>query len=115
MTDDAESAGLKVPHLSDETIRALNEFVPVHGQSVKNPLDIFSVLVNPEHVDGDEPDGSWTVTAPGTDRMWQSIVMSALIVSSLAISLGVNLKRRSADSSERDFEVFFRIRGRRSD
>jgi acyl-CoA synthetase (NDP forming) len=49
MTDDAESAGLKVPHLSDETIRALNEFVPVHGQSVKNPLDIFSVLVNPEH------------------------------------------------------------------
>lgn len=49
MTDAAESAGLKVPHLSEKTIRELGEFVPVHGQSVKNPLDIFSVLVNPEH------------------------------------------------------------------
>jgi acyl-CoA synthetase (NDP forming) len=49
MTDDAESAGLCVPHLSDETVRGFEEFVPVHGQSVKNPLDIFSVLVNPEH------------------------------------------------------------------
>ncbi len=49
MTDAAESAGLKVPHLSEETIRGLSEFVPVHGQSVKNPLDIFSVLINPEH------------------------------------------------------------------
>ncbi len=49
MTDAAESAGLKVPHLSEESIRGLGEFVPVHGQSVKNPLDIFSVLINPEH------------------------------------------------------------------
>lgn len=49
MTDAAERAGLKVPHLSEATIRGLGEFVPVHGQSVKNPLDIFSVLVNPEH------------------------------------------------------------------
>jgi acyl-CoA synthetase (NDP forming) len=49
MTDAAERAGLQVPQLSDETIRGLSEFVPVHGQSVKNPLDIFSVLVNPDH------------------------------------------------------------------
>ncbi|MBI5115233.1 CoA-binding protein [Candidatus Poribacteria bacterium] len=49
MTDAAERAGLKVPHLSEATIRGLEEFVPVHGQSVKNPLDIFSVLVNPDH------------------------------------------------------------------
>jgi acyl-CoA synthetase (NDP forming) len=49
MTDAAEKAGLKVPHLSEASIRGLGEFVPVHGQSVKNPLDIFSVLVNPEH------------------------------------------------------------------
>jgi acyl-CoA synthetase (NDP forming) len=49
MTDAAESAGLKVPHLSDESISGLGEFVPIHGQSVKNPLDIFSVLMNPDH------------------------------------------------------------------
>jgi acyl-CoA synthetase (NDP forming) len=49
MTDAAESAGLKVPHLSEESIRGLGEFVPIHGQSVKNPLDIFSVLINPDH------------------------------------------------------------------
>jgi acyl-CoA synthetase (NDP forming) len=49
MTDDAERAGLKVPHLSEASIRGLGEFVPIHGQSVKNPLDIFSVLMNPEH------------------------------------------------------------------
>jgi len=49
MTDAAERVGLKVPHLSEATINGLGEFVPVHGQSVKNPLDIFSVLVNPDH------------------------------------------------------------------
>jgi acetyltransferase len=49
MTDAAESVGLKVPHLSEQTIGGLGEFVPIHGQSVKNPLDIFSVLVNPDH------------------------------------------------------------------
>lgn len=49
MTDAAERAGLKVPHLSEATIRGLGEFVPIHGQSVKNPLDIFSVLINPDH------------------------------------------------------------------
>ncbi|UCD57939.1 MAG: CoA-binding protein [Candidatus Hydrogenedentota bacterium] len=49
MTDTAEKEGLKVPHLSEATIRGLAEFVPVHGQSVKNPLDVFTVLVNPEH------------------------------------------------------------------
>ncbi len=49
MTDEAERAGLRVPHLSEATIQGLGKFVPVHGQSVKNPLDIFSVLVNPDH------------------------------------------------------------------
>ncbi|RJP26856.1 MAG: acetyl-CoA synthetase [Candidatus Abyssobacteria bacterium SURF_5] len=49
MTDAAERANLLVPQLSEESIRGLSEFVPVHGQSVKNPLDIFSVLVNYDH------------------------------------------------------------------
>jgi acyl-CoA synthetase (NDP forming) len=49
MTDAAERANLQVPQLSEESIRGLSEFVPVHGQSVKNPLDIFSVLVNYDH------------------------------------------------------------------
>ncbi|MCP4754040.1 MAG: acetyl-CoA synthetase [Proteobacteria bacterium] len=41
MTDLAEKAGLSVPHLSDETVRSLGEFVPVQGNSVRNPLDVF--------------------------------------------------------------------------
>lgn len=49
MTDAAERANLLVPHLSEASIKGLSEFVPVHGQSVKNPLDIFSVLVNYDH------------------------------------------------------------------
>ncbi|MBW2623536.1 MAG: CoA-binding protein [Deltaproteobacteria bacterium] len=40
MTDVAEKEGLKVPHLSPESIRAFQEFVPISGTSVKNPLDI---------------------------------------------------------------------------
>jgi len=49
MTDAAESEGLQVPRLSDATIRGLEEFVPIHGQSVKNPLDMNMVLGDPEH------------------------------------------------------------------
>ena len=49
MTDAAESEGLKVPHLSDATIRGLGEFVPISGQSIKNPLDMNMVLGDPEH------------------------------------------------------------------
>ncbi|MBW1709811.1 MAG: hypothetical protein JRJ73_07990, partial [Deltaproteobacteria bacterium] len=41
MTDAAEREGLKVPHLSEKTIRALEEFVPLQGSSVKNPLDMM--------------------------------------------------------------------------
>jgi acyl-CoA synthetase (NDP forming) len=44
MTDAAEKEGLKVPHLSEETIRSLEEFVPLQGNSVKNPLDIMGAL-----------------------------------------------------------------------
>ncbi|MBW2624072.1 MAG: hypothetical protein JRD68_14285, partial [Deltaproteobacteria bacterium] len=40
MTDMAEKEGLKVPHLSENTINALLETVPISGNSVKNPLDI---------------------------------------------------------------------------
>ena len=40
MTDTAEKEGLKVPPLSDESISAFQEFVPIAGTSVKNPLDI---------------------------------------------------------------------------
>jgi len=49
MTDAAEREGLKVPHLSDATIAGLREFVPIHGQSVMNPLDINMVLGKEEH------------------------------------------------------------------
>lgn len=41
MTDMAEKAGLSVPHLSQKTIQALEEFVPLAGNSAKNPLDMF--------------------------------------------------------------------------
>ncbi|MBN1382371.1 MAG: CoA-binding protein [Deltaproteobacteria bacterium] len=40
MTDIAESEGLKVPHLSEKTIKRLQEIVPPQGTSVKNPLDV---------------------------------------------------------------------------
>ena len=41
MTDLAEKQGLIVPQLSEKTIRTLEGFVPVAGNSVKNPLDVF--------------------------------------------------------------------------
>ncbi|MBI4765744.1 MAG: CoA-binding protein [Deltaproteobacteria bacterium] len=44
MTDLAEKEGLKVPHLTEKTIRALEELVPVQGNSAKNPLDIMGAL-----------------------------------------------------------------------
>ncbi|MBW2141832.1 MAG: acetate--CoA ligase family protein, partial [Deltaproteobacteria bacterium] len=44
MTDAAEREGLKVPHLSEKTIRALEEFVPLQGSSVKNPLDMMGAF-----------------------------------------------------------------------
>ena len=40
-TDLAEKQGLEVPRLSEKTIRTLQGFVPVAGNSVKNPLDVF--------------------------------------------------------------------------
>lgn len=49
MTDVAEREGLKVPHLSDATIRGLAEFVPIAGQSAKNPLDINIGLGDPQN------------------------------------------------------------------
>jgi acyl-CoA synthetase (NDP forming) len=39
MTDMAEREGLKVPHLTEKSIRALSEIIPPQGHSVKNPLD----------------------------------------------------------------------------
>lgn len=44
MTDAAENEGLRVPHLTEKTIRSLEGFVPVQGNSVKNPLDIMGAL-----------------------------------------------------------------------
>ncbi|MBU4316922.1 MAG: CoA-binding protein [Proteobacteria bacterium] len=41
MTDLAEKQGLKVPHLSGKTIHSLEQLVPVAGNSVRNPLDVF--------------------------------------------------------------------------
>ena len=40
MTDQAEAEGLKVPRLSEETIRQLEALVPPQGTSVINPLDV---------------------------------------------------------------------------
>ncbi|MFH1630037.1 MAG: CoA-binding protein [Pseudomonadota bacterium] len=45
MTDFAEKEGLRVPHLTDETIRRLAEFVPLEGNSAKNPLDINPAIL----------------------------------------------------------------------
>jgi len=44
MTDVAEKEGLKVPHLTEGTIRQLEEFVPLEGSGLKNPLDIMPAL-----------------------------------------------------------------------
>ncbi len=44
MTDLAEEAGLFVPHLTDKTIQAIEEFVPIQGSSAKNPLDIMGAF-----------------------------------------------------------------------
>ena len=44
MTDAAEKEGLKVPRLTDKTIRSLEEFIPREGSSVKNPLDILPAI-----------------------------------------------------------------------
>jgi acyl-CoA synthetase (NDP forming) len=50
MTDIAEKAGLKVPHLSERTLSGLAEFIPISGNSFKNPLDIgFSNVYRNEH------------------------------------------------------------------
>jgi acyl-CoA synthetase (NDP forming) len=49
MTDAAEKEGLKVPHLTDKTIRSLEEFVPLQGSSVKNPLDMMGTLFRPDN------------------------------------------------------------------
>jgi len=48
MTDLAEKEGLFVPHLSDESIRLMGEFIPIQGSSVKNPLDILPHMRNRE-------------------------------------------------------------------
>ena len=44
MTDMAEKEGLKVPQLTEKTIKALEEFVPLEGSSSKNPLDLMEVV-----------------------------------------------------------------------
>ena len=49
MTDVAEKAGLKVPHLSADTIQHLEEFIPFEGHSVKNPLDAGTAMFSQFH------------------------------------------------------------------
>ncbi len=44
MTDLAEKEGLKVPRLSENTIKELKTFVPPQGNSVENPLDMMITL-----------------------------------------------------------------------
>ena len=49
MTDVAEKEGLKVPHLAAETQAGLAEFIPISGNSIRNPLDIgFSQVYEDE-------------------------------------------------------------------
>jgi len=50
MTDFAEKEGLKVPHLSEETVSKLMEFVPLQGSGLKNPLDILPSLRKRENL-----------------------------------------------------------------
>jgi len=45
MTDFAEKEGLRVPSLMDETIRRMGEFVPIEGNSTRNPLDIVPAIM----------------------------------------------------------------------
>ena len=40
MTDIAEKVGIKVPQLSEDSVRRLNEIIPAAGRSVLNPLDM---------------------------------------------------------------------------
>ena len=49
MTDVAEKEGLKVPRLSEDTIRRLEAFIPLEGHSVKNPLDAGTALFSKHH------------------------------------------------------------------
>jgi acyl-CoA synthetase (NDP forming) len=44
MTDFAEKEGLKVPHLADDTIEKMGEFVRLEGNSARNPLDILPAI-----------------------------------------------------------------------
>ena len=48
MTDMAETHGIAVPQLSDDTIEHLGTVVPMQGSSVKNPLDILPFLTSAE-------------------------------------------------------------------
>jgi acyl-CoA synthetase (NDP forming) len=41
MTDLAEKEGLRVPHFAEQTIGSLEAFVPLAGNSVRNPIDAF--------------------------------------------------------------------------
>lgn len=100
------------PEFTFETIGSYIVGLKVYDDAGNAASDTMIVLIKPEDVDGTE--GWLTVTAPTSNMMWRIIVMSVLIVSALAISLGVNLRNRSAISSKRDSEVFFRRRGRRS-
>jgi acyl-CoA synthetase (NDP forming) len=45
MTDEAERQGLEVPKLSETTIAALAQFIPLQGSIITNPLDIMGALV----------------------------------------------------------------------
>jgi len=47
MTDAAEREGLQVPHLSETTISKLEEFIPVQGNIINNPLDVMGALFFP--------------------------------------------------------------------
>ena len=48
MTDLAEKEGLRVPHLSVESVEQLREFIPPAGNSVMNPLDLGFEAYRPD-------------------------------------------------------------------
>ena len=50
MTDTVEKEGLRAPRLTEETIRAFGEFIPVEGSSVQNPLDVMQHIQDPANL-----------------------------------------------------------------
>jgi acyl-CoA synthetase (NDP forming) len=125
MTDAAEREGLRVPHLSEKTIRSLEAFIPLEGNSVKNPLDMMAPLFKPENVIRlmallrDEPniDGlifsqrlDWFIEAGGRSLLDMAVEMTSESLKGLGKPVYVVLEKSfslEGDAARR--EVFDRL------